>query len=77
MKLTNVVDEDVADVMCQADLDKIIFWLRNPPVIGGVRHGRDVVMFLLVASDGTKKMRLREMGVVLTVDGFLTFFLFI
>ena len=47
MKLTNVVDEDVADVMCQADLDKIIFWLRNPPVIGGIRHGRDVVMFLL------------------------------
>jgi hypothetical protein len=33
--------------MCQANLDKIIFWLRNPPVIGGIRHGRDVVMFLL------------------------------
>ena len=33
MKLTNVVDKDVADVMCQADLEKIIFWLRNPPVM--------------------------------------------
>jgi hypothetical protein len=33
VKLTNVVDEDVADVMCQADYDKIIFWLRNLPVM--------------------------------------------
>jgi hypothetical protein len=33
MKLTHVVDDDVADVMCQADLDQIIFWLRNPPVM--------------------------------------------
>jgi hypothetical protein len=33
VKLTNVVDEDVANVMCQADLEKIIFWLRNPLVM--------------------------------------------
>jgi hypothetical protein len=33
MKLTHVVDEDVADVMCQADLYQSIFWLRNPPVM--------------------------------------------
>jgi hypothetical protein len=47
MKLTHIVDEDVADVLCQANLCCCIFWLRNPPVIGGIRHGRDdvVVMF--------------------------------
>jgi hypothetical protein len=29
----HVVDEDVADMMCQSDLDQIIFWLRNLPVM--------------------------------------------
>jgi hypothetical protein len=33
VKLTNVVDKDVADMMCQADLEKNIFWLRNLPVM--------------------------------------------
>jgi hypothetical protein len=47
VKLTHIVDDDVADVLHQADLGCCIFWLRNPPVIGGGRHGRDVVMFLL------------------------------
>jgi hypothetical protein len=33
VKLTHVVDEDVPNVMCQADLYESIFWLRNPPVM--------------------------------------------
>jgi hypothetical protein len=63
-------------VMCQADLDKIIFWLRNPPVIGGVRHGRDVVMFLLVASDGTKKNETERNGCCLDSGWILDVFSF-
>jgi hypothetical protein len=39
MKLTHIVGDDVANVLCKADLGCCIFSLRNPPVIGGGRHG--------------------------------------
>jgi hypothetical protein len=36
----HIADEDVAGVLCKADLGCCIFSLRNPPVNGGGRHGQ-------------------------------------
>jgi hypothetical protein len=39
-KLTHIVDKDVTDMLCQADLCCYVFWLRNAPVIGNPNPNR-------------------------------------